>query len=206
MKVYIDGENFRHGLSSILKDAGAVGDTNEMVSFPVKALLEDLTESKDLDIVYFASNIKLPSGYSPSEETMARIEEIKKQTRTWAADLVNQGIKYVKAGYLKIKSGKACLNCKLMTEVLQEKGVDVRIAVEIISQAYDNSDSTLALVSSDSDLIPAMIRAKERGMKIIYICFANRVNKAMSSVASETITISRKKVARYYEDRSEDGK
>ena len=70
MKVYIDGENFRHGLSNILKDAGIIKDTNEMVSFPVKSLLRDLTESKDLDIVYFASNIKLPSGYTPSEETM----------------------------------------------------------------------------------------------------------------------------------------
>lgn len=52
-----------------------------------------------------------------------------------------------------------------------EKGVDVRMAVDIVAGAYEDKYDTAIIVSSDSDLIPAVKHARKHGKKIEYIGF-----------------------------------
>jgi uncharacterized LabA/DUF88 family protein len=42
-----------------------------------------------------------------------------------------------------------------------EKGVDVRIAVDMIVGAYENEFDTVILISSDTDLIPAVEKIRK---------------------------------------------
>lgn len=62
-----------------------------------------------------------------------------------------------------------------------EKGVDVRIAVDLLEVSYENLADRLILVSSDTDLLPAIEKAKSKGKVIEYIGFAHRPSLAMKT-------------------------
>jgi len=55
-----------------------------------------------------------------------------------------------------------------------EKGADVQIAVDLLIGAYENLYDTAILVSSDTDLIPALAKARSMKKKIEYIGFSHK--------------------------------
>ncbi len=55
-----------------------------------------------------------------------------------------------------------------------EKGVDVRMAVDIVAGAYTDQYDTVVLVSSDTDLIPAINLARKKKKKVIYVGFSHK--------------------------------
>lgn len=55
--------------------------------------------------------------------------------------------------------------------VFHEKGVDVHIAADLLRGAYKNFYDTAILVSSDTDLIPAIRYMREEGKKLEYVGF-----------------------------------
>ncbi len=197
MIIFIDGENYRQNLSKALAEGGVIDDKDIPFKYDTAGLLRDILGQDVLDIRYYASEIKTPRGYTPSEHILKQMAIIKEKTRRWVADLKNQEINYIKAGNLKVKEGKECRNCKVKSEVLQEKGVDVRLALDIFKASLENETNEIAVFSSDTDLCPALHEAKAHGTKIKYICFATRVNRAISAVCDETITITLPKLQKY---------
>lgn len=63
--------------------------------------------------------------------------------------------------------------------VFHEKGVDVQIAVDMIVVAYENICSKLVIVSSDTDLIPAIKQARIKNKYVEYIGFSHKLSHAM---------------------------
>ena len=55
----------------------------------------------------------------------------------------------------------------------KEKGTDVKISVDLIVGAVDNLYDTAILVSSDTDLIPAIRYIKYKNKKVEYVGFAH---------------------------------
>ena len=55
-----------------------------------------------------------------------------------------------------------------------EKGVDVQLAVDLLVGAYDNQYDTAILLSSDTDLIPAIKKVISLGKKVEYIGFGHQ--------------------------------
>jgi len=72
-----------------------------------------------------------------------------------------------------------------------EKGVDVNIAVDMLVAAYENLADTIYLVSSDTDLIPAVKKAQEKGKTVIYVGFSHKLSAAMVASCRETRTLTR---------------
>lgn len=198
MKVYIDGENCRKGLARILLEQRLIKKERDLEYYKLKELLTDVVAADNLDINYYASKIKLPNGYRPSKEVMNQVKMIKQYSRKWVPALERQGIAYIKAGSLKVKSTKKCTNCKQSQDVLQEKGVDVRIAVDVFDDVYSKRTDQIIIMSSDTDLCPVLHRVAEKGAKVTYVCFADATNRAVAAVASETVTISTAKVKKYF--------
>lgn len=60
---------------------------------------------------------------------------------------------------------RKCHHCRKDSTVRVEKGVDVSIALDIVLGNY----KTVFLLSSDTDLIPAIKKAKEMGRRVIYV-------------------------------------
>lgn len=78
-------------------------------------------------------------------------------------------------GYLLKSGGK-----------FHEKGVDVNIAVDILVATYEDLCDHIILVSSDTDLLPAIRKAKERGKTVEYIGFSHQPSVAMVANCSES--------------------
>ena len=75
--------------------------------------------------------------------------------------------------------------------VFHEKGVDVNIAVDLLVAAYENQCDRIYLVSSDTDLIPAILKAQEKGKTVIYVAFSHQVSKALVAACKETQTLTK---------------
>lgn len=67
-----------------------------------------------------------------------------------------------------------------------EKGVDVNIAVDILVATYENLCDRVILVSSDTDLLPAIKKAKEKGKMVEYIGFSYQPSIAMVANCSKS--------------------
>jgi uncharacterized protein (TIGR00288 family) len=68
----------------------------------------------------------------------------------------------------------------LKTEVFYlEKGVDVQIAVDLVSGAYENHYDRVILMSSDTDLLPALEKVRSKGKKITYVGFSHKPSHAL---------------------------
>lgn len=67
-----------------------------------------------------------------------------------------------------------------------EKGVDVNMAVDLLVATYENLCNKIILVSSDTDLLPAISKAKEKGKTVEYVGFSHKPSVAMVARCSES--------------------
>lgn len=89
-------------------------------------------------------------------------------------NLKKYGFRYV-LGYL------------LKTEnTYHEKGVDVQIAVDMMEAAYEDLCDRIILISSDTDLAPAIAKVRAKGKIVEYVGFSHKPSIAMVSFCSES--------------------
>jgi len=67
--------------------------------------------------------------------------------------------------------------------VFHEKGVDVQLAVDLLVGAYENKYDTAIIISSDTDLLPAIKKIKMLNKKVIYVGFSFQPSLAMQKHA-----------------------
>ncbi|MFX1601816.1 MAG: NYN domain-containing protein [Promethearchaeota archaeon] len=75
--------------------------------------------------------------------------------KRWYEELSNRSGYVIKTSFDKIASSGAI-----------EKKVDINIAIDIISLAYENAYDTAVLVSGDGDFVPVVKRVKELGKNV----------------------------------------
>ena len=68
----------------------------------------------------------------------------------------------------------ACPQCGADMRGTEEKGVDVRIATDMIHMAWADNYDTAVLVSADKDFVPAVELLETRGIKVVHGCFPPR--------------------------------
>lgn len=103
-----------------------------------------------------------------------RTQKLFNDQRRLFAHLKKHHFKY-SLGYLLKSDGK-----------FHEKGVDVNMAVDIVAGALKDQYDHFILVSSDTDLLPAIKVAKEAGKTIEYIGFSHQPSLAMVANCSES--------------------
>ncbi len=86
--------------------------------------------------------------------------------------------------------------------VFKEKGVDVKIAVDMVVAACDKTATEIILASSDSDLQPAIQETRERGIKCAYLGFETQPNKGISYTTNRTILIRNSEIMEFEKDKS----
>lgn len=70
-----------------------------------------------------------------------------------------------------------------------EKGVDVRIAVEMIRFGREGLYDTAYLVSSDTDLVPAVEEVRRLGKNVHYVGFAKGQSFGLTRAANDVTLI-----------------
>ena len=93
-------------------------------------------------------------------------------------------------GYYLPKT-QQCSACGAIWQTYEEKMTDVNIAVEILSDAYENRFDTAIVVSADSDLARPITAIRERfpGKRVVVAFPPNRASKLLRSVATASFTI-----------------
>ena len=77
-------------------------------------------------------------------------------------------------GRLQRQGWQMGLGQMLKADGYHEKGVDVLMAVDLLVGAYENTYDTAILISSDTDLIPAIDKVRSMKKKIEYIGFSHK--------------------------------
>jgi uncharacterized LabA/DUF88 family protein len=83
--------------------------------------------------------------------------------------------------------------------VYHEKGVDVQIAIDIVIAAYEDLCDRIILISSDTDLLPAIKKAQQKGKIVEYIGFSHMPSVAMVSRCKESRLITKDEVGGFIE-------
>lgn len=157
--VLIDGSNFYFKLKDL--------NLHHLLSFDFSQFINKLIgKYKLVSSTYYIGKIRTDG----TEKTQQLFDNQRKLLRHLRTNKVNYSL-----GYLLKSDGK-----------FHEKGVDVNMAVDILVATYENLCDHIILVSSDTDLLPAIKKAKEKGKTIEYIGFSHQPSLAMIANCSES--------------------
>jgi len=151
--VQFDGSNFYNKVKKILPQV-------HLTNFDYAGLAQTLAKDKSVEIIYYVGEIRKYPGNKKSQTLYANQQKL-------FTNLRNQNIE-IKLGYLLMSDGK-----------FHEKGVDVQIAVDIVRGSIKNEYDKFYLISSDTDLLPAIQTAKDEKKEIIYVGFENFISRAL---------------------------
>lgn len=79
----------------------------------------------------------------------------------------------------------------------KEKGVDVKIAVDLITLAEKDNYDIAILLSGDADLVPAVENVRERGKRVINAYFAKSSGKELRDKSNSAFRINEELLKKY---------
>ncbi|MCR4275500.1 MAG: NYN domain-containing protein [Candidatus Wolfebacteria bacterium] len=177
----IDGENFKGKIRDVFKEVGK----NKPIwhEYDFKGLLDKVLQGIDIEksIFYFA---KIKEDPQTREKSKRLIEE----QRLLKTHLEKQGFEVILTGRVRGHMENNGSSEKSIL-VFKEKGVDVKIAVDMVSWSCDKKSDQIILGSSDSDLQPAIKEIRKRGTNCIYLGFETQPNKGLTYTTNRTILI-----------------
>ena len=192
--LFVDGENFKGKIRSVFNDAGRQRPVWHTYDF--KGLLEQVLSGIAIDrkIFYFA-RIK------EHEESKEKSRQLIEEQRLLKTRLEQQGFEVILSGRVRGQLEDGRWMRKVL--IFKEKGVDVRIAVDMMAMACDKRADTIILGSSDSDLQPAIKEIRERGVTCVYLGFEAQPNRGLSFTTNRTILIRNAEVLGFEKDSDE---
>lgn len=78
-----------------------------------------------------------------------------------------------------------------------EKGVDVRLAVEMIRFARENKYDTAYLISSDTDLVPAVEEVRALGKEVNYVGISKGQSFGLSKASNNVILLRTEEIEKF---------
>lgn len=159
--VFIDGNNLYYRIKSIAEHYNREnGNKYSTISFKFKDFCNSFKpdETEIVEIHYYVGQVK--RFWNRNHKDYARSEKMYADQQRLVGYLQKDGISIKFGKLLKDPDSKGTYH---------EKGVDVQIAVEMIRFARENKYDIAYLLSSDSDLIPAVKEVKSFGKEIVYI-------------------------------------
>ncbi|MBI3290456.1 NYN domain-containing protein [Candidatus Microgenomates bacterium] len=175
--LFIDGENFIHKVEDVLREEGIDRIKVDLALIDLNKLFKEALKSFIISRkIFYASRLHL------HPDTKRKSEELIKTQRKLRNNLLKLGYEFVIAGNVRAQN----INGKV---IFREKGVDVKIAVDLVALACDKKLDTAILCSSDSDLQPAVKELKVRGIEIVYLGFETNPNKGLTYTTNRTILL-----------------
>ena len=173
--VYVDGNNFYKYLKDkkINFPKGVKFDFNRFIDFLVQ-------DGECVSKRYYV-------GIARNLDNTKKSEQIVAGQQKFLSKIENEGF-VIKRGRVMYDKGK-----------IREKGTDVKIAVDLIVGAVDNLYNTAILVSSDTDLIPAIQYVKYRGKKLEYVGFSHAPSLGMQKYADFSILLRLEDIEKFKE-------
>lgn len=197
--IYIDGQNFLYKVSERLIAANLISDKQDIHSINIRELLEPLFPNHNLEIRYYGVK-KISSGRSRDEGIQEKSKHFADSLRRLKNYLKKNGVKYIGKGSLKVRINEPCKKCGFVEYHFQEKGVDVGIAIDIVRDALLRKNDEIAVLSSDTDLVPALQVVKGNGMKVSYISFSGQATTSLVKLANKHFVLKDADICKAYID------
>jgi uncharacterized LabA/DUF88 family protein len=174
ISIYVDGGNFYH---LVIKKLGISENDFNFDAFA--NILVDGRAIGESCKRFYKGSIREKEGDLHSKELMS------KQTKLFTT--LNKNDWEIKTSKLRTRVEELVVDSRVFeykelqkigletihTERMREKGIDVKIAVDLLVGAFDDKYDTAIIVSSDSDLLPAIDWVRNRTKKKIeYIGFS----------------------------------
>lgn len=163
----IDGSNFYFKLKDI--------KLHNLLEFNFSKFASFLARSdKLIGAKYYVGKVR--------QDGTARVDKMLANQQKLIERLKRHRFRY-ELGYLLKSSG-----------AYHEKGVDVHMAVDMLVAAYEDTCDRIILVSSDTDLAPAIKKAQEKGKIVEYIGFSHQPSVAMVRFCKESRLLTKEDV------------
>ena len=162
--ILVDGSNMYH----YLREMGLTG----LMMFDYRAFAQHLARARIIvSATYYIGKVR-SDGDAKSNELRRNQQRLMNRLRAagW----------HVEFGHMMEHRG-----------IFQEKGVDVHIAIDLLTGAYDNTFDVAVLVSSDTDFIPVIHRIRRKGKQVEYVGFAHRLSRGLMKNVSLTTVLDR---------------
>lgn len=176
----VDGENLKGKIRAVFKEA----EKNKPIwhEFDFKGLFDKVLSGIKIDrkIFYFA-HIK------EHEDSKEKSKQLIEEQRLLKTHLKAQGFEVILSGRVRGQMEDGQGGKRIL--VFKEKGVDVKIAVDMVSLSCDKKVKEIILASSDSDLQPAVKEVRDRKVSCIYLGLEAQPNKGLSYTTNKTILI-----------------
>lgn len=173
--ILIDGSNFYFKLKDL--------QLQNLINFDFSKFGDKLTRNdKVVSKIYYIGKVRTDNS-SKSNKMLADQQKL-------FAHLRKHHFKY-SLGYLLKSDDK-----------FHEKGVDVNIAVDILVATYEDLCDHFILISSDTDLLPAVKKAKEKGKTVEYVGFSHKPSLAMVANCSESTLLKKEDLLPFIQNKS----
>lgn len=162
--VYIDGFNFYYGLKKNVR-------WKKYYWLDIVSLFEMFMRPNQelIAVKYFSARVD-------------DIDQSLRQNAFFQANKENPKFKLILGKYLKKEI--TCFKCGNKIHTHEEKETDVRVATQIVADAYQNNCDLVIVVSADSDMIPAIELAMEAGHKVVVYFPPHQYSSNLASMAS----------------------
>ena len=186
--VFIDGENFIKKIRAVFESENKPKPKLEVYDF--SGLLNKVLKDVKIDktVFYFAHLKEHP-------DTKEKSKRLIEERRLLKNHLGKQGFEFVLSGRVRGHIEEDYRGKKSL--VFKEKGVDVKIAVDMVTAACDGKLKTAIIGSSDSDLQPAITELRKRNVERIYLGFEMMPNKGLTFTTNRTILIRNSEVLEF---------
>ena len=177
--VFIDGGNFYFKLKEISKK---LKRKYSLLNFRFRDFCKWLVgENELLEIRYYLGALRREVGNEKSEKMYADQQRLFRK-------LQGQNIKVVLGQLIRHPD-----------KTYHEKGVDVRMAVEMIRFARENKYDVAYLISSDTDLVPAVEEVKAFGKEVYYIGIPKGQSFGLSKASNNVILLRTEEIEQFLE-------
>lgn len=174
--LYIDGENLKFHLKKVMSLSSQEFDLNK-IDF-AKLFSSTLAGIPINCRRFYSAKLRVHPDH------IKKSQELIQNQRTLKTQLEKQDFEFIISG--NVRGQTIVVNGKSKV-VFKEKGVDVRIAVDMVADACDKRVERIILCSSDSDLQPAITEVKKRDIEIIYLGFEMQPNKGLMYTTDRAI-------------------
>jgi len=175
--VFIDGSNLYFKLRTLIPHK------MDFIRYRYNELIKGMLTA-DERLVYCGYYVGVVRDTKKSRDLEKTADLIQNQQKLFE-QLRHQQIEIVK-GYLLERDGK-----------FFEKGVDVRLAVDIVTMAQAKKYDTAIVVSSDTDLIPAMKAAQTMKREVVHVGFEHQPSLSLIRNADRSRLVGRHEAEKY---------
>ena len=88
----------------------------------------------------------------------------------------------------RLATEKVAIEAKDLTPSIKQKGVDMRIGLDIAHLAVKRLCDQLILISADTDMVPAMKLARKEGLQVFLHMFSSAAHTSQLAFHADALT------------------